>query len=95
MIDTDYSIQLMVQAGVEEPQARSIVRAIVDAQTELVSQRDLKEGLSDLKADLKNELAGIKYTMSLDQKLASLKFSGLYALLFAISAGVLKLVFYK
>lgn len=50
--DTDAIIQRLRRAGLSEEQAREFVHALRDAQAELVTKVDLREALSELKADL-------------------------------------------
>jgi hypothetical protein len=89
MLDTDFAIQRIIQAGIQETQARAIIREIVDAQTDLVSKRDLKEAIIDLKVELKIDIADLKH----DMKFINLKIMGLYAFMAIIASGVAKLVF--
>jgi hypothetical protein len=90
MIDTDYSIQLLIQTGMQEAQARAVIRGIIDAQTELVSKRDLKDAINELKTDITD----VKNTIVLLEKTSGLQFRGLYILLFALCSGMVKLIFY-
>jgi hypothetical protein len=90
MFDTDYSIQLMVQAGIQETQARAIIRGIIDAQTELVSKRDLKESINEIKVDI----IEVKNAVVMLEKTSALQFKGLYVLLFALCTGMVKLIFF-
>ncbi len=94
MFDTDYFIQRIVESGTPENQARAIVRSIVDAQDDLANKRDLKEAMNELKAEIKLNMADIKHDIALNEKTTSLKFTGLYLLIFAIASGVAKLVFW-
>jgi hypothetical protein len=77
MIDTDFSIQRIVQAGVQETQARAIVREIVDAQNDLLNKRDLTDAVKEIKQDI---------------AVLNLKITGLYLFMAAIAGGVAKLV---
>lgn len=90
MIDTDFAIRRIVESGVQENHARAIVREIVDAQTELVSKRDLKDAMHEVKA----EITELKNAVILLDKMSGLQFKGLYALLFALCIGMVKLVFF-
>ena len=57
--DTDAFVQAFIATGVPENQARAIVRGIIDAQSELVTKRDMVEALKDQETRLLIKLPAI------------------------------------
>jgi predicted RNase H-like nuclease len=51
--DTDAIIQRLKSRGMPEDQARDIVQAMRDAQTELVTKPDLRDAVADIKSTLR------------------------------------------
>lgn len=67
-IDTLKLVDQMVAAGIQRPAAEAVVRAIAEAQAELVTKQDLEVALAPIKTDLaviKTELSHLKWGVGL------------------------------
>lgn len=64
MFDTDFAIRRICESGVNEIQARAIVREIVDAQNELASKRDM----NDLEVAVKRDMNDFEVAVKRDMK---------------------------